>query len=228
MADRECLERAMDLDSTVAGSLWEAAAIQVNYERPYVLTSGATSPLYVDCRRVISNVGARRLITAVAALKCERAELVFDTVAGGETAGIPFAAFLADTLSLPMVYVRKQARAHGTASRVEGTLRKGSRVLLFEDLITDGLSKVGFVEELRQAGGNVSDCLVILDRQGGGHRVLDEMGVRLHSLTTLEVALRVGTAMGRLTPEAAQSLTESETRQPRISDDKKRPVTSAT
>ncbi|MEM8997902.1 MAG: orotate phosphoribosyltransferase [Acidobacteriota bacterium] len=142
--------------------LWEQGAVQVNAEKPFRLASGNVSPIYVDCRRVISNRSVLRIFTTVAGMLLERHGAEFDVVAGGETAGIPYAAVLAEALAKPLVYVRKKAKAYGTTSRVEGQLEAGSRVLLVEDLITDGGSKLTFLDAIDDAGASVSSALVLV------------------------------------------------------------------
>ena len=141
--------------------LWELGAVRVRPDEPFRLASGNSSPIYVNCRRVISEPGFMQLFSAAATAICGRRGVAVDAVAGGETAGIPFAAYLARALARPMVYVRKKAKGHGLAARVEGHLEEGSRVLLVEDLITDGGSKLGFLDALAAAGGEVSDALVL-------------------------------------------------------------------
>ena len=84
-----------------------------------------------------------------------------DAVAGGETAGIPFAAFLAALAKKSMVYVRKQPKGFGRMAQIEGDLKSGKRVLLVEDLATDGGSKLVFIEALKRAEAKVTDCFVI-------------------------------------------------------------------
>ena len=79
----------------------------------------------------------------------------FDAVAGGETAGIPFAAWIAERLGLPMLYVRKKPKGFGRDAQIEGAMAEGARVLLVEDLTTDGGSKLRFAEAIRAAGGEV-------------------------------------------------------------------------
>ena len=85
----------------------------------------------------------------------------FDAVAGGETAGIPFAAFIADRLNLPMQYVRKKPKGFGRDARIEGDIKKGQRILLVEDLTTDGGSKLSFAQAIRDAGAEVNHTFVI-------------------------------------------------------------------
>ena len=142
--------------------LWELGAVKVSSGEPFRLASGNSSPIYVNCRRLISEPGFMELFVA-ASRRLTRA--MPDVVAGGETAGIPFAAYLASAFSVPMVYVRKKAKGYGLASRVEGYLEAGAEVLLVEDLITDGGSKLGFLDAIAQAGAEISDVLVLFDRQ---------------------------------------------------------------
>ncbi len=140
---------------------WEAEAVRLNLQKPFELASGNRSPIYINCRQVISDRAFMALFVAAARSILERADASFDAVAGGETAGIPFAAYLAQGLDLPMLYVRKKAKGYGIASKVEGKLPPGGRILLVEDLITDGGSKLGFVDALREAGGGGTiDCVV--------------------------------------------------------------------
>jgi len=105
-----------------------------------------------------------------------------------------------------MVYVRKKEKGYGLASRVEGRLEPGSRVLLVEDLITDGGSKLGFLDALAEAGGKVEDALVVFDREQGGAEVLGERSVRLHAVTDRSAALAAGEAAGLLDGEARRSV----------------------
>lgn len=184
------------LRESVALLLWELEAIKVAGEEPFRLASGNFSPIYVNCRLAISDPVVMRLFCATAQRVIARQELAFDAVAGGETAGIPYAAYLASALDRPLVYVRKKPKAYGIANRVEGVLKPGARVLLVEDLITDGGSKLGFLEALEEAGGRVTEALVLFDRQQGGADLLARHGVRLHAVTDRETALRVGEATG--------------------------------
>ena len=116
-----------------------------------------------------------------------------DAIAGGETAGIPYAAWLSDRLGLPMQYVRKQPKGFGRNAQIEGVLKEGDRTLLVEDLATDGGSKLKFVEALRTAGAMVSDTFVIFHYGIFPQSVtsLAEVGVRLHALTTWRDVLNV-------------------------------------
>ena len=118
----------------------------------------------------------------------------FDAVAGGETAGIPFAAWMADRLELPMLYVRKKAKGFGRNAQIEGHLVEGQRVLLVEDMTTDGRSKVNFCNALREAGAKVEHVLVFFfyDIFPEGRTILSDLGVTLAFARDL-----VGRARGR-------------------------------
>ncbi len=186
------------LREAVALMLWDLGAVKVRPREPFRLASGSLSPIYVNCRRVISEPAFMELYCAAARLLLERRRVVVDAVAGGETAGIPFAGYLASALARPMLYVRKKSKGYGLAGRVEGHLEPGWRVLLVEDLITDGGSKLGFLDALAEAGGEVGDALVLFDRQQGGGALLGERGVRLHAVADRATALAVGVAEGRL------------------------------
>jgi orotate phosphoribosyltransferase len=107
-------------------------------------------------------------------------------VAGGETAGIPFAALIAERLGLPMAYIRKKPKGYGRNARIEGVMHEGDRVLLIEDLATDGGSKLSFVEAIREAGGECAFTAVIFAYGifPEGEAKLADAGVRLLSLTT--------------------------------------------
>lgn len=199
-------EQVRELGRALAAELLRRDAVKIDLQTPFLLTSGNYSPIYINCRRLISWRGTVKLIAAAAMLQLELRNCAVDVIAGGETAGIPFAAFLADALDKPMIYVRKAVKGHGTASRIEGVLERGSRVLLFEDLITDGLSKISFIKAIRDSAGVVEDAFVIFDRLQGGAALLGQDGVRLTALTDLELVLGVASEWGLLGSSAIDSV----------------------
>lgn len=171
-----------------ADFLWQIQAVNFSPDEPFTLTSGRKSPVYIDCRRIISFPEARTAITdmAVALIEREIGRDRLDAVAGGETAGIPFAAWIADRLGLPMLYVRKKPKGFGRMAQIEGDMPEGCRVLLVEDLATDAGSKLAFIEALRAAGARVTDCFVVFHYGifPASTEALKAIGVRLHGLTT--------------------------------------------
>ncbi|WP_029013711.1 orotate phosphoribosyltransferase [Niveispirillum irakense] len=175
--------------------LIETKSVLFNAEKPFIFTSGRASPVYIDCRRLISFPRARRfLMQAAKDQLCREVGFeAFDVVAGGETAGIPYAAFVSDVLDLPMVYVRKKPKGFGRNAQIEGNLPEGQRVLLVEDLASEGTSKVNFVNALRQAGSIVEHIWVVFHYGifPQSEATMAEMGVKLHSLANWWDVLRV-------------------------------------
>jgi orotate phosphoribosyltransferase len=117
----------------------------------------------------------------------------FDTVAGGETAGIPYAAWIADRLALPMQYVRKKPKGFGRGAQIEGHIEEGARTLLVEDLTTDGRSKINFCKALRDAGAIVRHVFVMFyyDIFPESKKIIAEIDVKLLYLATWWDVLRV-------------------------------------
>lgn len=206
-SDNSSTDQVMEhLRRAVAVMLWEMGAVRVQPDEPFMLASGNYSPIYINGRRVISEPAFMQLFCAASRLLMERRGVVFDAVAGGETAGIPFAAKLAVAIGCPMVYVRKKAKGYGLGSQVEGYLEKGQRILLVEDLITDGGSKKVFIDALEAADFAVDDCLVFFDRQQGGTRTLGKWGVQLHAVADRDSTLQAGVDAGFLNAEAQASV----------------------
>jgi orotate phosphoribosyltransferase len=174
--------------ATAADILLEIQAVHIRPEQPFTFTSGRLSPVYVDCRKIIAFPRARRRLMAMGMdMLAERAgSEAFDMVAGGETAGIPFAAWMAELLGLPMAYIRKKPKGFGRNARIEGEVREGARVLLVEDLATDGGSKLSFVDGIREAGMECAHCFVVFHYGVFPQSVtsLKERGVELHGLCT--------------------------------------------
>jgi orotate phosphoribosyltransferase len=183
-----------------AKMLLEVDAVRFMTDKPFTYTSGWASPVYTDCRRLISFPRIRQTLIdfGVATMMRDVGFEQFDAVAGGETAGIPFAAWMADRLMLPMQYVRKKPKGFGRNAQIEGQINTGDRVLLVEDMTTDGRSKVNFCKALREAGAVVEHIFVLFfyDIFPEGETILRDLGVTLHSLATwwdvLEVAKKSG------------------------------------
>jgi len=146
-----------------AQMLLEIKAVHFNAAEPFILASGLPSPTYIDCRKLISYPRIRSALMdflTVTVLRDAGFE-AFDNIAGGETAGIPFAALVAERLALPMTYVRKKPKGYGRNARIEGVMTSGQRVLLVEDLTTDGGSKLSFVDAIRATGATCGHTAVI-------------------------------------------------------------------
>jgi len=171
-----------------AGMLIEIGAIDFNAAEPFTHASGKKAPTYVDCRKLISfpRIRATLMDFMAVSIMREAGFEAFDNVAGGETAGIPFGAMIAERLALPMTYVRKKPKGYGRNARIEGVMTEGQRVILVEDLTTDGGSKLSFVDAIRETGATCTATAVIFYYGifEGVEQTLSDHGVQLISLCT--------------------------------------------
>jgi orotate phosphoribosyltransferase len=183
----------------------DTGSVRFMEDKPFIFTSGWASPVYNDSRWLISfpDVRGKLMDFAVETIDRDIGRGKIDTVAGGETAGIPFAAWVAERMHLPMQYVRKKAKGFGRGAQIEGKLDPGQRVLLVEDLATDGRSKVNFVKAIRDADGKCDHCFVIFfyDIYPEGAKILADLGVTLHYLTTWWDVLAVAKASNKFDPK---------------------------
>jgi orotate phosphoribosyltransferase len=194
-----------------ARMLLEIRAVHFNAEEPWTYSSGLKGPTYIDCRKLISFPRIRSVLMDFLAVTVMREAGLeaFDNIAGGETAGIPFAALIAERLALPMTYVRKKPKGYGRNARIEGAMSEGQRVLLVEDLTTDGGSKVSFVEAIRETGAKCNHTAVIFyyDIFKNTVPMLREKGIELSWLCTWWDVLAEARASGAFD---ARTLTEVE------------------
>ena len=195
-----------------ASMLLEIEAVHFNADEPFIFASGLPSPVYIDCRKLISfpRIRASLMDFLTVTVMRDAGFEAFDNVAGGENAGIPFAALVAERMALPMTYVRKKPKGYGRNARIEGAMSEGQRVLLVEDLTTDGGSKISFVEAIRETGATCGHTAVIF-YYGIFPETIETLkghGVSLHHLCTwwdvLEVA-REGEKFDRETLKEVES-----------------------
>ena len=205
------IERAVAARA-MAHILLETKSAYCYDDEPFTFTSGRRSPVYIDCRQLISFPRARAKLMDLAVQTIERdiGHESIDVVAGGETAGIAFAAWIAERMGLPMVYVRKQSKGFGRMAQIEGIMPEGARVLLVEDLATDGGSKVNFINAIREAGGVIADCMVLFHYGifPESTSTMGELGVKLHGLATWWDVIEEAEASGYFPPEKAAVVRE--------------------
>lgn len=184
-------ERTTEIGKIAAKILLDTKSVLFNVEEPFRLTSGRLSPVYIDCRRLVSFVEERETLSKMAAeiLADGIGADTIDYIAGGETAGIPYAAFISTEMRKPMLYIRKKPKGFGRMAQIEGTFdnspSKKPHVVLVEDLQTDGGSKRVFVNALRNAGAVCEHAFVVF-HYGIFEQSLKnmaDMGVTLHELT---------------------------------------------
>ena len=154
-----------NISEEAAEILIDLKCINFSPKKQFKLTSGKKSPVYCDCRRIISFPEEREKLIdfGISKLKEKPKFKKISNIAGGESAGIPFAAFIAQKLNLPMTYIRKEKKKFGKNSQIEGLLNQKDNVLLAEDLMTDGGSKLKFLDAIEKLGANVSGIFVIFN-----------------------------------------------------------------
>jgi len=175
--------------------LFDAGCIQFGQ---FTLKSGLTSPIYVDLRLLVSHPP---LLQEVARAMAEMTQgFAFDRIAAIPYAGLPIGVALALELNRPLIYPRREVKAHGTRRAIEGAFEPGETALLVDDLITRGDSKLEAIAPLEEAGLIVRDVLVLIDREQGGAEDLARRGYRLHAVLRLTEILDVLRESDRITP----------------------------
>lgn len=190
--------------------IWETPnAFLVNENKPHTLKNQTKSPIYADNAIMNTWPPFMNTISAFAQIELEMAMRKCDVIIGGESRGIPFAAWIAKDLAKGTGIARKEIKTHGTKKGVEGGILPGEVAVLVEDLTTDGGSKEPFVKNIRNMGAEITDILVVFNRKQGAEEFLkDKLDVELHSLTDIDVHLRVGLEYGYITTEEEQSIQE--------------------
>ena len=143
----------------LAGCLLDVGAVKLQPMDPFTWASGLRSPIYCDNRQLMGYPPVRDQI--VEALVARSAALAPTLIAGAATAGVPWAAMVADRLKLPLAYVRPTPKNHGMGRQVEGPLAKGHCAVLIEDLISTGMSSLRCAEALRAEGAEVPAVLAL-------------------------------------------------------------------
>jgi orotate phosphoribosyltransferase len=205
-----------EVSKIVAEMLLRTESIQVYKDKPFVFVSGRISPVYIDCRKLLSFWVEREYIVTQLAKKAETDIGLdnIDVVAGGETAGIPYASFVSHLIKKPMIYIRKQPKGYGGTKQIEGILEAGKRVLLVEDLITDGLSKLRFNIGIRGAGAKMTHCLCVFDyasdrlNQHEGRDNLAKNDIVLHVLANWDDVLDTGLSKSYFSANASEQIVD--------------------
>lgn len=179
--------------AALAVTLHEIGAVRLGR---FTLHSGRVSPIYIDLRLLVSFPAAlQQVAQAYAALL---GDLRFDILAAYPYAALPIGTALALQTGIPLIYPRKDAKGYGTGKRVEGVWQEGQRALVVEDLITSGDSILQAIATLQDAGLQVRDALVLIDREQGGRALLAQQGYKLHAVMTLRALLAALEAAGRI------------------------------
>ena len=146
----------------IANLLLSIGCVNIDFKKQFTLTSGKKSPVYVDCRKLISFPKERELIINEMSKQIKSKYKDNSTIiAGGETAGIPYSSFLCQKMKYPMIYIRKSPKGFGKGKLIEGEFKKNTQSILVEDMATDGGSKLHFIRALRQNKLKVKDIYVV-------------------------------------------------------------------
>jgi len=174
----------------------------------FKLTSGRTSPYYIDLRIVPSFPEAFHRVCDLYVKLIEKnlGADSFDRIAGIPTAGIPFASVIAFHLKKPFLYIRPKVKLHGRERRIEGIIMPGNRVLLVDDLVTTGLSLKKSAKAIRAEGGLVTDAVVLLDREERGKQRLVRDNIKLHYLLTASEAANKLYELGAIEEEQLKTI----------------------
>ena len=194
----------------LAAGLLAASAVRLSPRSPFTWASGLKAPIYCDNRQLLGFPDLRSGIGEALARLASQAQPTL--VAGTSTAGIPWAALVADRLGLPMAYVRPEPKSHGMGRQVEGPSGQGHRVVLIEDLISTGGSSIRCVEALRREGAEVLQVLALFSYGlPQGEAAFRAAGVELKVLATFDDLAARAREQGLLDPGDMASLAEWKT-----------------
>lgn len=200
----------MDLAKDIAGLLLDIGAVKVRMNPPFTWTSGITSPIYCDNRKLISHPRERKLVVKSLVSLLKETGPLPEFVGGTATAAIPWAAFVAQELDLPMVYIRPEKKEHGAGRQVEGDLPPGKRVLIVEDLISTGGSSVAAAKAVQaECQGVVTHVLAIVTYElEEAKRKFLEAGLHLSTLTNFSALSTLALERGNISQSEWEKVLE--------------------
>lgn len=197
----------MRLYESISTSLLQIQAVSLRPDEPFTWTSGLKSPIYCDNRITISYPQIRNMIAEGFVQIIRQHYPDTEVIAGIATGGIPHAAWVADKLNLPMVYIRDKAKGHGKQNQVEGVLKPGQKVVLIEDLVSTGGSSLKAALAVREAGGDVQAILAIFSYEfAKAEQAFADSNIPLATLTKYSILIDVALRDGYIKPEMVDKL----------------------
>ncbi len=198
---------ANTIAAQVAADLLQIGAVHLRPDEPFTWTSGIKSPIYCDNRITMSHPAVRRRIAEAFAATIRERYPDAQVIAGTATAGIPHAAWVAELMDLPMIYVRDKAKGHGRQNQIEGSLQAGQKVVVIEDLISTGGSSLKAAQAVSAEGGEVLGVVAIFSYQfPEAEAVFAEANIDMTTLSQYTALLAAATAAGVITSEQEQFL----------------------
>lgn len=199
----------MTYSQRVAKALLDIHAITLNPDQPFTWASGLKSPIYTDNRLTISYPEVRQAIFngMVEQIKLHFSEA--DVIAGTATAGIPHAAWVAQNMELPMIYVRTKPKDHGQGKQIEGVLKEGQKVVVIDDLISTGGSVLNAVRAVNNAGGKVIGVVSVFtyDLPAAEQNFMAN-GLKYYSVTDYMTLIKVAKENNQISADHLKSLQE--------------------
>ncbi|WP_134700302.1 orotate phosphoribosyltransferase [Ammoniphilus sp. YIM 78166] len=196
-------------EKQIAKKLLEIRAVHLRPEEPFTWTSGLRSPIYCDNRMTMSYPEVRKMVAESFADVIREKYGQADVIAGTATAGIPHAAWVADLLGLPMIYVRDKAKGHGRNNQIEGVLKPGQKVVVIEDLISTGGSSIKAADAVKEAGGEVLSVLAIFSYQfAKAEKAFVEAGYPFETMSNYTALLEQAKEDGILQQEQVNELAQ--------------------
>lgn len=193
----------------IAKALLEIEAVTLQPTNPFTWTSGIKSPIYCDNRLTMSYPEVRKKIAQAFAEKIKEQYPEVEVIAGTATAGIPHAAWVAEELDLPMVYIRSSAKQHGKAKQIEGSFSAGAKMVVIEDLISTGGSVIEAVRAAEQEEASVLGVAAIFTYQlPKGEENFSIQKIQVHTLSNYDCLLEIALDMGYIEKQDMRILEE--------------------
>lgn len=197
----------VNLNLEIAKDLLQIKAVQIKTKQYFTWTSGIKSPIYCDNRLTMSYPALRKKIVQVFIKQIKNMDVQPDVIAGCATAGIPHAAWIAEELNLPMVYVRSKPKGHGKGNQIEGLIRKGDKVVVIEDLISTGGSSIEAAKVLMGEGANVLGVLAIFTYGlNESKEQFKKVNLPFYAITSFDSLINVLVDDGEITTEQKDQL----------------------
>ncbi|MBM6614513.1 orotate phosphoribosyltransferase [Desemzia sp. RIT804] len=199
----------MNQATKIAELLLECEAVSLSPKEPFTWASGIKSPIYCDNRITMSYPLVRKEIAKGLADLIQQFYPEAEVIAGTATAGIPHAAWVAEELDLPMIYIRGKAKEHGKQNQIEGRLQSGQKVVCIEDLISTGGSVIDAAMAVQQAGGEILGCAAIFSYQlDSATENFRNAALTIHTLSNYSTLIEQAVEKGSIDAEEKSLLEE--------------------